>query len=135
MGSINFKRQVAGENEEVIQRVTEALKTQGFGVLTRIDLHQKFKEKLGKELPPVVILGACNPQLAFEAFQHNPDVASLLPCNAVIREIQPGLQSVELAKPSELLHFVESAGLGAMTKKADQGLQNALDQLTDRKIA
>lgn len=134
MNPINFKRQVEGSNDDVTQLVTDALKKQGFGVLTRIDLHLKVKEKLGVEIRPVVILGACNPQLAYEAFQRNPDVASLLPCNAVIREIGPGTQLVEFARPSELMRLVGS-DLEEMTKEADQKLRDALDQLTNRKAA
>lgn len=134
MNPINFKRRVEGGNDDVINLVTDALKKQGFGVLTRIDLHLKIKEKLGVEIPPVVILGACNPQLAYEAFQRDPDVASLLPCNAVIRELWPGIQSVELARPSELLRLL-GGDFDEMTKEAERKLRDALDQVSGRKAA
>ncbi len=71
MQTLNMKQTVAGTLAEVTERITSAIKREGFGVLTRIDLHEKFKEKLGKDVAPVVILGACNPQLAYEAYEQN----------------------------------------------------------------
>ncbi len=105
MGGINFKKEIESGVEEAIERVTNALKLEGFGILTRIDFHEKIKEKLGKTLRPVVILGACNPQLAYESYERNADVACLLPCNAVIRDLGAGRVSVELAKPSALMEM------------------------------
>ena len=101
MQEINFKKEVSGEVETCVAKVTEKLKEQGFGVLNRIDLHTKIKKKINKDIRPTVILGACNPQLAYEAFLENPDVASLLPCNAVIRDIGEGRVSVELAQEAD----------------------------------
>ncbi len=126
---INFKREIKGDLAAVIERVTGALKAEGFGVLTRIDLHSKIKEKLGKEIRPVVILGACNPQLAFEAYQQNPDVAALLPCNAVVREIEAGRVSVEFAKPSALMEMVGDQKLVEFARAADAKLQRALESV------
>lgn len=100
MNRINFKREIAATLDQAVERVTQALAAQGFGILTRIDMHSKIKDKTGKEIIPTVILGACNPMLAYEAYTANSDVASLLPCNAVIRELAPGKISVELAAPS-----------------------------------
>jgi uncharacterized protein (DUF302 family) len=108
--------------------VTDALKGEGFGILTRIDLHSKIHEKLGKDLRPTIILGACNPQLAYEAYQRNPDVASLLPCNAVIRDIGSGKISIELAKPSSLMEMLGDRELVALAKSADDKLRNALEK-------
>lgn len=125
---INLKREISSTLDGAIERVVNALQSEGFGVLTRIDLHSKIKEKIGKELRPVVILGACNPQLAYEAYQHNPDVASLLPCNAVLREIEEGRVSVELAKPSSMMEMLEDQELVALAKDADARLQRALDK-------
>lgn len=129
MSKINFKKEFAGNVETAAERVTEALKTEGFGILTRIDLHSKIKEKLGKDLLPVIILGACNPQLAYEAFQHNTDVTSLLPCNAVIRDLGNGRVSVELAKPSAMMEIIGDANLIALAGDADARLEKALSKI------
>jgi uncharacterized protein (DUF302 family) len=129
MKTINFKKTVSGDLDTVITKLTEVLKGEGFGVLTRIDFHEKMKEKLGKELPPVVILGACNPGLAFEAYSRNPDVTSLLPCNAVIREIGPSRYSVELAKPSSMMEALGDRELVDLACAADARLEKALGTL------
>ena len=105
MNAINFKREISATLDEAIERATKALGAEGFGVLTRIDMHTKIKEKTGKELIPTVILGACNPMLAYEAYTANSDVASLLPCNAVVREIAPGKISLEFVKPTSMMQI------------------------------
>ena len=127
--SINFKREISSDIPGAIERITAALKGEGFGVLTRIDLHSKISEKLGKEIPPVVILGACNPGLAYEAYQANSDVASLLPCNAVVRDVGGGRVSVELARPSSLMQMLGDAKLVAFAKQADAQLERVLEKL------
>lgn len=129
MGEINFKREVSGDIENTIDRLTEALKKEGFGVLTRIDLHSKIKEKLNKDIAPAVILGACNPSLAYEAYSKNTDVASLLPCNAVVRETSPGKISVELAKPTFIMEMVNDDNLSKLAQDADERLLRALDSI------
>ena len=127
--AINFKREISSTLDSAIDRVTTALKNEGFGVLTRRrDLHSKIKEKIGKDLRPVVILGACNPLLAYEAYQRNPDVASLLPCNAVLREVADGCVSIELAKPSSLMEILGDQELVSLAKDADARLQRVLEK-------
>jgi uncharacterized protein (DUF302 family) len=126
MAGINFKREISDSVDHAIERVTKALGAQGFGVLTRIDLHSKIREKTGKEIVPTVILGACNPNLAYEAYSANTDVASLLPCNAVIREIAPGRVSVELAAPSGLMRMLGDANLVTLAGEADTLIERAL---------
>ena len=123
---INLRKEVSGSVDAVINRVTKALAAEGFGVLTRIDLDRKIHEKTGKSLPRTVILGACNPQLAYEAFRANPDVASLLPCNAVIREVEAGRVAVELAKPSALMRALGDESLVKLAATADDRLGHAL---------
>jgi uncharacterized protein (DUF302 family) len=129
MKEINFKKEVPGNLDQVIERLTAALQKEGFGVLTRIDLHQKIKEKLNKDLAPAVILGACNPQLAYEAYQVNTNVASLLPCNAVLREVAPEKISVELASASFLMEMVDDQQLAHLGQEADLRLHRVLDSL------
>src|SRR5512142_1906962 len=129
MTTINFKREIACPFDQAIERATKALGAEGFGVLTRIDMHSKIKEKTGKDIIPTVILGACNPNLAFEAYTANSDVASLLPCNAVIREVAPGKVSVEFAMPTGMMKILGDAQLTALAAEADGRIERALGKL------
>jgi uncharacterized protein (DUF302 family) len=126
MTAINFKREIADSFDHAIERATKALSAEGFGILTRIDMHSKIKEKTGKVIIPTVILGACNPNLAYEAYTANSDVASLLPCNATIREIAPGKVSVEFIKPTSLMKVLGDAKLTALAAEADGKIERAL---------
>ena len=129
MKTINLKLEVIGTIEQVIENLTKALQTEDFGVLTRIDLHLKIKEKLGKDILPVVILGTCNPELAFQAYTAHSDVASLLPCNAVIRKLTSGRFSVELAKPTALMAMLGDENLIHLAQTADHKLERVLGVL------
>ena len=126
MTTISFKREIAGTVDQAIERITKALGAEGFGILTRIDMHSKIKEKIGKELIPTVILGACNPTLAYEAYVANSDVAALLPCNAVVREIAPGRISLELAKPTAMMQILGDTRLAELAREADAKIERAL---------
>ncbi len=126
MTSINFKREIADTVDRAVDRATKALAAEGFGILTRIDMHSKIKEKTGKDIVPTVILGACNPNLAYEAYNANSDVASLLPCNAVIRETAPGKISLEFAAPSGMMRILDDAKLTELAREADARIQRAL---------
>ncbi|OIR01606.1 hypothetical protein GALL_163170 [mine drainage metagenome] len=126
MTTINFKRLINDTLDHTVERATKALAAEGFGVLTRIDMHSKIKEKTGKDVIPTVILGACNPNLAYEAYSANSDVASLLPCNAVIREVAPGKMSVEFIKPTSMMKVLGDAKLTALAAEADTKIERAL---------
>jgi uncharacterized protein (DUF302 family) len=126
MTTVNFKREIQATVDAAVERVTKALGAEGFGILTRIDMHSKIKEKTGKEIVPTVILGACNPLLAYEAYTANSDVASLLPCNAVIREVAPGRISVELAAPTAMMLILGDAKLTELAREADTRIERAL---------
>lgn len=126
---ISFKKTVKGSVEGIVTAVTALLKAEGFSVLTRIDMHAKFKEKLGKDIAPVVILGACNAALAYEAYTLNTDVTALLPCNAVVRDIGGGKVSVELAKPTALMEFLGDKHLEALAVQGDERLLRVLENL------
>ena len=89
MTGINFKRELDDTLDNAIARVTTALGAEGFGIMTRIDMHSKLKEKIGKDIVPTVILGACSPSLAYEAYILNSDVAGVVPCNAALRILVP----------------------------------------------
>jgi uncharacterized protein (DUF302 family) len=126
MATINFKREIADSFEHAIERATRALGAEGFGVLTRIDLHSKIREKTGKEIIPTVILGACNPNFAHEAYAANSDVASLLPCNAVVREISPGKISLEFVRPTAMMQILGDTRLTNLANEADAKIERAL---------
>ena len=129
MTTINFKREITDTFDHAIERATKALGAEGFGILTRIDMHSKIKEKTDKVIIPTVILGACNPNLAYEAYTANSDVASLLPCNAVIRELAPGKISVEFAKPTGMMKMLGDARLTELAAEADAKIARALANL------
>lgn len=126
MTTINFKREISDSIDRAVDRATKALAAEGFGILTRIDMHSKIKEKTGKDIVPTVILGACNPNLAYEAYTANSDVASLLPCNAVVREVAPGKVSLEFAAPSGMMQILGDAKLTALAREADERVRRAL---------
>jgi uncharacterized protein (DUF302 family) len=89
--------------DAAVTRVREALKQEGFGVLSEIDLRAAFREKLGREFRPYVILGACNPPLAFKAITADPSVGLLLPCNVTVESISDNRAGVRLTDPEALL--------------------------------
>lgn len=126
MNAINFKREINATLDEAIDRATKALGAEGFGILTRIDMHTKIKDKTGMDIIPTVILGACNPMLAYEAYTMNSDVASLLPCNAVVREVTPGKVSLEFAKPTGMMKMLGDEKLVELAVEADAKIARAL---------
>ena len=129
MGSqYGFGRTLREPYEEVIPRVKEALKAEGFGVLTEIDVRQTLREKLGVEMEPYLILGACNPALAHRALEVEPEIGLLLPCNVVVRAVEDGCR-VEVADPKAMLGIVGNEQLDAIADEAKQRLQKAVATL------
>jgi uncharacterized protein (DUF302 family) len=114
--------------EEAISRVKEALKAEGFGVLTEIDVRRTLREKLGAEMEPYIILGACNPPLAHRALEQEPDIGLLLPCNVVVRAEGKGSR-VEVADPQAMLGIVGNEKLNAIAEEAKQRLQRVVASL------
>ncbi len=114
--------------EEAIPRVKEALKAEGFGVLTEIDVRKTLREKLGAEMESYLILGACNPVLAHRALEQEPEIGLLLPCNVVVRAVEGGCR-VEIADPKAMLGIVGNQQLDAIADEAKQRLQRALATL------
>jgi uncharacterized protein (DUF302 family) len=103
--------------DAAVERVTEALKAEGFGVLTRIDVHDTLKKKIGADFRPYVILGACNPQLAHKALSARGDVGLMLPCNVTVEAAGAGSTLVRIADPQMMM----TAG--------DLGSEQALQQV------
>lgn len=129
MTALNFAREINGTLDGCIARATQALASEGFGILTRMDVHLKIQEKLGKTIPPTVILGACNPGFAYQGLLLNRDITALLPCNAVVREVGAGRFSIEFVKPSALLQILEDAQLSELAREGDAALARALERV------
>lgn len=111
---------------ETVARVRETLMEQGFGVLTEIDVRKTLKEKLDVDVEPQIILGACNPQLAHRALAADPRIASLLPCNVVVRT-EGGRTIVDAVNPQVLAEVSKSPALESIAEEAGRRIQNALD--------
>jgi uncharacterized protein (DUF302 family) len=89
--------------DAAVEQVTAALKAEGFGVLTRADVHVAFREKIGRTFRPYTILGACNPPLAFDALSARPEAGLLLPCNVIVEEVEPGRSLVRIVDPDAMM--------------------------------
>ena len=101
-----FGKTVQMSHQQAIERVTQELSKEGFGVLTEIDVAATLKKKLGVDVPAHRILGACNPQFAHQALQAEPQIGALLPCNVVVRADASGKTLVEIMDPRAVLELV-----------------------------
>jgi len=124
-----FNIQVQGGFADAVQRVTDALKTEGFGVLTDIDVQATMKAKLGIDGKPYRILGACNPPLAHKAITADPDIGLLLPCNVVVREDAAGKIIVGFMDPIAVLKLTDNPGIAEIAKDVRARLERVRDQL------
>jgi uncharacterized protein (DUF302 family) len=115
--------------DEAIERATEALKAEGFGVLTRIDVHSTFKEKINVDFRKYVILGACNPPLAHRALSANADVGLLLPCNVTVQE-EGGKAVVTAVDPERMLGVIPAnSEVKAVAEEAKARLERVIASL------
>jgi len=115
---------------EAVERATAALKAEGFGVLTSIDVRDTLKKKLDAEFRPYTILGACNPPLAHRALQAEIDVGLLLPCNVVVYETGPGASVVAAVAPLSMIAMASgNPDLEGVAREADAKLRRALAAL------
>jgi len=124
-----FNIEVKGDFADIVQRVTDALKTEGFGVLTDIDVQATMKSKLGIDGKPYRILGACNPPLAHKAITADPDIGLLLPCNVVVREDAGGKVIVGFMDPIAVLKLTDNPGITEIAKDVRTRLERVRDQL------
>src|SRR5690554_7396294 len=122
-----FNKTIKGTFEEVIDKVTAGLKTEGFGVLTEIDMKKTFKSKLDVDLRNYKILGACNPTFAYKALEAEDKIGTMLPCNVIVQELKEGVIEVAAVNPMASMQAVENDKLkdiaGAYNvRECDQGI-------------
>lgn len=104
--------------DEAVRKTTEALKAEGFGILTTIDVQATMKNKLNIDQPPYVILGACNPHLAHRALQAEPELGLLLPCNVIVYAEPDGTSRVSIVDPKQMMGMVQNDELAAVAEEA-----------------
>jgi uncharacterized protein (DUF302 family) len=124
-----FTVTTAGKFDDAVARTVAALKTEGFGVLTEIDVAATLKAKLNLDRRPYKILGACNPQLASQALDADPDIGLLLPCNVVVREDADGRVVVGFMDPTAVLALAEHRELEPLGAEVRARLQRVAEVL------
>jgi len=121
-----FGKAVDMQFDAAIEKVTADLQTEGFGVLSDIDVAAKLKEKLGEDIPPYRILGACNPALAHQAIKAVPEIGLLLPCNVLVREDDEGAVFVSFMDPKSVLSLVDDPGVEPLAAEVRTRLERVL---------
>jgi uncharacterized protein (DUF302 family) len=133
--SWGFGTTIAVPYEEAIERAKAALKVEGFGVLTEIDVRRTLKEKIDADFEPYVILGACNPQLAYRALQAEHEIGLLLPCNVIVHDEGEGRSRVSIRPPAAALVSVHTPGGGPGAAAARARLQRVIQSLSAQRVA
>ena len=125
--SYYYNKTVAGEFDQVIEKVTAELKNEGFGVLTEIDFSGTVKKKLDKDMPAYRILGACNPGFAYQAYQAEDKIGTMLPCNVIVQDAGNGNVEVSAVNPIASMVGVDSESLAAIAGEVKTKLERVID--------
>ena len=113
--------------DAVVAKVTASLKEEGFGVLTEIDLKETFKKKLDVDFRRYKILGACNPQFAYQALASENKIGTMLPCNVIVQELSPGVVEVAAVDPEASMQAVENIGLEKIAGEVREKLKRVVE--------
>jgi uncharacterized protein (DUF302 family) len=127
--SYYFAKELDLTFERAVERVTEVLMSEGFGVLTQIDVQATLKKKLGEDFRSYTILGACNPPFAFKALQVEDKIGTMLPCNIIVQETEHGTVEVAAVDPLASMQAVQNEGLGQVAVQVQAKLKAAIDAL------
>lgn len=128
MTELGFQSTLNLEYEAALEKVTEALKAEGFGVLTSIDVKETMKKKLDADFRKYTILGACNPPLAHKALTARPDVGLLLPCNVIVYE-EGEATVVNIIDPLSMTNFIQDPALESVAEEARQRLKRVSEAI------
>ncbi|MBI5058791.1 DUF302 domain-containing protein [candidate division KSB1 bacterium] len=128
--SFVLSARAAGGIDDVEARIVAALKEVGFGILTRIEVNNVLREKLGVETSPYRILGACNPTLAHEALSRRPEVGVFLPCSVCLRQEADGTVSIWALNPGAVVETLQDAELSPQGARARELIENAIGSVT-----
>jgi len=128
MINYGFTKELNRSFEKVVETVIQELKNEGFGILTKIDIKEKFKEKLGIDFNKYVILGACNPANAHEAILAEENIGLMLPCNVIVYEKEKGVV-VSIVKPTVAMKMIDNEGLKQLAAQVEQQLKKAFDSI------
>ena len=124
-----FSKTVALSFDEAIDKVTEELKKEGFGILTDIDVKQTLKKKLDVDFPNYRILGACNPPFAYRALQKEDKIGTMLPCNVIVQELEGGTIEVTAVDPVASMQAVQNPDLQEIAVRIQEKLRKVIDTL------
>jgi uncharacterized protein (DUF302 family) len=124
-----FNKTIKGTFEEVIDKVTQGLKDEGFGILTEIDVTATLKEKLDIDFKKYRILGACNPPYAHKALEAEDKIGTMLPCNVIVQEIEEGLFEVAAVNPMASMQAVENKKLNTIAEEITDKLEKIIKNL------
>ncbi|CAM4188332.1 DUF302 domain-containing protein [Gillisia limnaea] len=125
--SYYFSKTVDYKFDQAIEKITEELKKEGFGILTEIDVKETFKKKLDVDFRKYKILGACNPNMAYQAIQHEPHIGAMLPCNVIVQELENGKVEVSAVDPVASMMSVKNDKLGEVAKDVRNKLQKVIE--------
>lgn len=115
--------------DQAVEKVTEELKKEGFGVLSEIDIHEKLKAKLNVDFRKYKILGACNPPKAYEALKSENKIGTMLPCNVIVQELEDGKTEVAAVNPVASMQAVENDSLASIANEIKEKLEQVINAL------
>lgn len=127
--SYHFSKIVSVPFDEAIEQVTEALKKNGFGILSTIDVKTTLKNKIDVDFRPYTILGACNPQFAYQALQSEDKIGTMLPCNVVVQQTDDGRVEVSAVDPVASMQAIENPALGSIAQQVQGLLKETIENL------
>jgi uncharacterized protein (DUF302 family) len=127
-----INKKIRSEFEDAVRLVVESLKNEGFGVLTEIDIHEKLKEKLNIDFRKYIILGACNPPLAYKALQEEDKIGTMLPCNVIIQELDNDEVEVAAVDPVTSMQAAENKELAGIADKVRNKLMSVIDNISNK---